>query len=119
MTDTPAPGKIIPRAFPGITPSEVEELASNCTVSSYPAGAVLCREDQIERTFYMILEGEAEVSKVVNDSESRYLMTLGAGDFFGEMALIHNAPRAATVAARTPLVVLELDQTGFNQVLHH
>jgi signal transduction histidine kinase len=118
MTDTPAPAKIIPRAFPGITPSEVEELASKCTVNSYPAGAVLCREDQIERTFYMILEGEAEVSKVVNDSESRYLMTLGAGDFFGEMALIHNAPRAATVAARTPLVVLELDETGFNQVLH-
>ncbi len=119
MTNTRAPGRIIPRAFPGITPSEVEELVSKCKINSYPAGAVLCHEDQIERTFYMILEGEAEVSKVVNNRESRYLKTLTVGDFFGEMALIHNAPRAATVAARTPLVVLELDKTSFDQVLQN
>ena len=119
MTDTRAPEKIVPRAFPGITPSEVEELISKCRISSYPAGAILCREDHVERTFYMILEGEAEVSQVVSDSESRHLKPLGVGDFFGEMALIHNGPRAATVTARTPLVVLELDQAGFNQVLQH
>jgi signal transduction histidine kinase len=117
MTSTRAPSRIIPRAFPGITPPEVEELISKCKINSYPAGTVLCRENQIERTFYMILDGEAEVSKVINNSESRLLKTLGVGDFFGEMALIHNAPRAATVTTKTPLVVLELDQTGFNQVL--
>ncbi len=49
---------------------------------------------------------------------SRLLKTLGAGDFFGEMALIHNAPRAATVAAKTPLVVLELNKQSFDRVLH-
>lgn len=119
MTNTRAPGRIIPRAFPGITPSEVEELIANCRINTYPAGTVLCHENQVERVFYMILEGEAEVSKAVSASESRLLKTLDVGDFFGEMALIHNAPRAATVAARSRLVVLELDQSGFNQVLQH
>ncbi len=119
MTNTRAPGRIIPRAFPGITPSEVEELIARCKINSYPAGAVLCHENKVERTFYMILEGEVQVSKSVNAMESRLLKTLTVGDFFGEMALIQNAPRAATVAACTPLVVLELDQEGFNQVLEH
>ncbi len=119
MTNTRAPARIIPRAFPGITPSEVEELISKCKINSYPAGTVLCHENQVERTFYMILEGEAEVSKVVNNTQTRLFKTLTVGDFFGEMALIHNAPRAATVAARTQLVVLELDEAGFDQVLQH
>ncbi len=117
MTTTRAPSHIIPRAFPGITPDEVQELISSSKVNSYPAGTILCHENVLEYVFYMILDGEAEVSKVVNNTETRLLKTLGAGDFFGEMALIHNAPRAATVAAKTPLVVLELDKDNFDRVL--
>ncbi len=118
MTNTRAPSRVIPRAFPGITPAEAEDLISRCKINTYSAGTILCHENQIEHTFYMILEGEAQVSKVINNSEVRLLKTLSAGDFFGEMGLIHNAPRAATVAAKTSLVVLELDQAGFEQVLH-
>ncbi len=117
MTNTRAPARILPRAFPGITPDEVQEMVSLCRVNSYPAGAVLCRENMLEHTFYMILDGEAEVTKVINEREARLLKILGAGEFFGEMALIHNAPRAATVTARTPLVVLELDKASFDRVL--
>lgn len=117
MTTRRAPSKIIPRAFPGITVDEVEELVSHSRVRQYPAGAVLCREDQVETTFYMILEGEVEVTKEINKSEARLLTTLRPGDFFGEMGLIHNAPRAATVTARTDLVVLELDKEAFDRVL--
>ena len=67
----------------------------------------------------MILEGEAEVTKIINNNEVRLLKTLGPGDFFGEMALIHNAPRAATVAAKTALTTLELDKNAFDRVLHN
>jgi signal transduction histidine kinase len=80
---------------------------------------VLCRENAIEHTFYMILEGDVRVSKLVNAAENRLLQTLGPGDFFGEMALIHNAPRAATVTATTPVVVLELDKKSFDRVLQN
>lgn len=119
MTTLRTPARIIPRAFPGIKPDEVREIIVNSQIKSYPAGSVLCREDAIEHTFYMILEGEFEVTKTINNAEKRLLKTLLAGDFFGEMALIHNAPRAATVESLTPAVVLELDKQGFDRVLKH
>jgi signal transduction histidine kinase len=119
MTTLRTPARIIPRAFPGIRPDEVQEIIVNSQIKSYPAETVLCREDAIEYTFYMILEGDFEVTKTINNSEMRLLKTLGAGDFFGEMALIHNAPRAATVKALTHAVVLELDKEGFDRVLKH
>jgi signal transduction histidine kinase len=119
MTTQRAPAKIIPRAFPGITPNEVQELIENSRIRNYPAGTTLCHENAVEQTFYMILEGDFEVSKVINNSERRLLKSLTAGDFFGEMALIHNAPRAATVVCKTDVVVLELDKDGFDRVLKH
>lgn len=118
MTTLRAPSKIIPRAFPGIKPGEIEELITNSQVHTYARGAILCRENEVEDRFYMILEGDVEVTKVINNTEARLLKTLGPGDFFGEMALIHNAPRAATVTAKTALTTLELDKTGFDRVLH-
>jgi signal transduction histidine kinase len=118
MTTSRAPSRIIPRAFPGIKPDEIEELISNSQVHSYAPGDVLCHENALEDRFYMILEGEVEVTKVINNSEVRVLKLLKPGDFFGEMALIHNAPRAATVTARSPLTTLELDKAGFERVLH-
>ncbi len=117
MTTRRAPSRVIPRAFPGIRPDEIEELIANSQVRSYVPGAVLCRENEIEDRFYMILEGEVEVSKNINNIDSRLLKTLAPGDFFGEMALIHNAPRAATVTAKTELTTLELDKSAFDRVL--
>jgi signal transduction histidine kinase len=117
MTSMRTPARIIPRAFPGIKAEEVQEIIMNSSIKSYSPGTVVCKEDAIESTFYMILEGDFEVSKLINNRETRLLKTLTAGDFFGEMALIHNAPRAATVSAKTNVVVLELNKEGFNRVL--
>ena len=117
MTNNRTPSRIIPRAFPGIKPDEIEELIVNSKVRSYSPGAVLCQENAIEDKFYMILEGDVEVRKVINNAESRLLKTLTAGDFFGEMALIHNAPRAATVTAKTAITTLELEKNAFDRVL--
>ena len=119
MTTRRAPSKIIPRAFPGIKPNEIEELIANSQVHSYAPGSILCRENAVEDRFYMILEGEVEVTKIINNVETRRLNLLGPGDFFGEMALIHNAPRAATVTAKSPLTALELDKAGFDRVLRN
>ena len=117
MTTRRAPSKIIPRAFPGIKPNEIEELIAYSKVRAYPPASVLCHENATEDRFYMILEGEVEVTKIINNNETRLLKTLGPGDFFGEMALIHNAPRAATVTAKSALTTLELDKTAFDVVL--
>lgn len=117
MTTIRTPARVIPRAFPGIKPDEIQEIIANSRIKSYPAETTLCQEDALENTFYMILEGDFEVTKTINNREKRLLKTLTAGDFFGEMALIHNAPRAATVKSVTNAVVLELDKDGFDRVL--
>ena len=113
------PAKIIPHAFPGIKPDEVQEIIANSRIKTYPPGTAVCKEGAIEHTFYMILEGDFEVTKTINNSKRRYLKTLTAGDFFGEMALIHSAPRAATVISTTDAILLELDDEGFDRVLKH
>lgn len=119
MTSTRTPSRIIPRAFPGIKPAEIEEVIASSNVRSYAPGTVLCYENEVEGRFYMILEGEVEVTKVINNTDKRLLKTLGPGDFFGEMALIHNAPRAATVTAKSALTTLELEKAAFDRVLHN
>lgn len=119
MTTRRAPSRIIPRAFPGIRPDEIEALIAHSSIHTYEPGTTICRENAIEDRFYMILDGEAEVTKNINNNEARLLKTLSPGDFFGEMALIHNAPRAATVTVKTTLTTLELDKAAFNQVLHN
>ncbi|HMV96416.1 MAG TPA: ATP-binding protein [Anaerolineales bacterium] len=119
MTNTRTPAKIIPRAFPGIKPEEVQEIIINSRIQSYPPETIICRENEVENTFYMVLEGDFEVFKVINNTEIRILKALTAGDFFGEMALIHNAPRAATVKTKTNVIVLELNKEGFDRVLKH
>jgi signal transduction histidine kinase len=119
MTTQRAPSRIIPRAFPGIKPNEIEDLIANSRVCSYTPGTILCRENAVEDRFYMILEGEAEVTKTINNTEERLLKTLSPGDFFGEMALIHNAPRAATVTVKTAMTTLELDKAAFNRALQN
>jgi signal transduction histidine kinase len=119
MTTRRAPSRIIPRAFPGIRPDEIEALIAHSSIHTYEPGTILCRENSVEDRFYMILEGEAIVTKSINNTDVRLLKTLCPGDFFGEMALIHNAPRAATVTVKTTLTALELDKAAFNQVLHN
>ncbi len=96
-----------------------DKIIANSRIKTYPSRTIICNEDAIEHTFYMILEGDVEVTKTINNTAKRILKTLSTGDFFGEMALIHNAPRAATVEALTDLIVLELDKEGFDLILKH
>ncbi len=112
-----SPLEVLDRAFPGIGRQDANELISNGKVCDYPAGAVLCREGAFETTFYILLKGEVVVTKWINDAEERILKRLGAGDFFGEMAIINNAPRAATVSATTPTSVLEITKDTFDKFL--
>lgn len=113
----PSPKEIIPRAFPGISQLEIDELVSRSQVRTYPPGTILCHEGAIESKFYILLEGRVDVSKMLNNVEQKQLKSLEAGDFFGEMALIHNAPRAASVITSSHTSVMEIDKDNFNRVL--
>ena len=117
MTHNISPLQVLQRAFPGIPTDEAEMMISSGKVHSYPPNTVLCREGAIENTFYIILEGEVQVAKLLNELETRFLKHLKGGDFFGEMALIHNAPRAATVITTAPCTILEINKEAFSKLL--
>jgi len=117
MTHNISPRQVLQRAFPGIPTEEAESMISSGKVHSYPPNTVLCREGAVENTFYIILEGEVQVTKLLNELETRFLKHLKEGDFFGEMALIHNAPRAATVVTTAPCTILEINKDAFSKLL--
>ncbi|NUM43265.1 MAG: cyclic nucleotide-binding domain-containing protein [Anaerolineales bacterium] len=107
----------IQTAFPDISDHEASQLIAIGEVRAYPPDTVLCREGNIEDTFYLILEGEVLVSKIINQIREHPVKPLQAGDFFGEYALIHDAPRTATVITSQPTTVLEIRRADFNQLL--
>jgi len=105
------------KAFPGIPENEAQKLISQGRIAHYPSGSILCLEGRVEDVFYVLLGGEVKVTKAINESDVRLLKHLNPGDFFGEMGLINNEPRAATVTTTTESAVLEIDKEGFEQVL--
>ena len=109
----------IRNAFPDISDQEASELMSIGEVRAYSPDTVLCQEGEIEDTFYIILEGEVLVSKIINQIREHPVKPLHPGDFFGEYALIHDAPRTATVITSKPTTVLEIRRTDFNHLLKH
>lgn len=117
MNTSFSPITVMQRAFPGLGANEAQRIVQAGTLMTAPADTVLCHEGAYETTFYIIMQGSVVVTKVVNDSETRMLKHLQAGDFFGEMAIIHNAPRAATVATEEITVVLVLEKDAFSNLL--
>lgn len=111
------PREILQHAFPDIPAREAEDMVSIGEVNQHQPGVVLCKEGAIEDSFYIILDGQVEVTKVINEEEQRLLKYLAPGEFFGEMGLIHNAPRAATVRTTHPTTVLCIHKTAFDRLL--
>ncbi len=109
--------EILHQVFPGLSKQESAELAAVAELRTYPPGTVLCREGGIEETFYIIVSGQVEVSKHIAQGERRVLHHQGAGEFFGELALVQNEPRTATVGTLEPTTVLEIDRDAFMSVL--
>lgn len=92
---------------------QLERIAALCTEVHVPAGRTLCREGEPGQEFFVVEEGEAAVT--VGGSE---VATLGAGAFFGELALLDGQARTATVTSRTDMQLLVLTAGEFSAALH-
>jgi CRP-like cAMP-binding protein len=94
--------------FSELSKDELAQLAKATEDLDVPEGRVLCREGELAQEFFVIIEGEADVTK-----GGEHLTTLKDGDFFGEIALIVDIPRTATVTAKTPLRFFVLSRQSF------
>jgi len=100
--------------FTGLSRKELLELAKVTEDLEVEEGKTLTREGQSGSEFFVIVDGEVSVTK--DGSEIR---TLGPGDFFGEIALLADTPRTATVTAKTPLRFFVLTRQAFRSLLAH
>jgi voltage-gated potassium channel len=96
--------------FQGLGAATIAEVAQLLRPSDFATGTVVIRRGQPGDCMYFIVTGEVTV-----DLKPQPLV-LGAGEFFGEMALITGEPRSATVAARTNCELLHLDLADFRHL---
>ena len=82
------------------------------TLTRYKAGEVIVRENDFGETAYVIADGQVEVSKEL-DGQNVHLAYLGVGETFGEMSMIDEKPRSATVTAVTDTLVSEMRRDDF------
>jgi signal transduction histidine kinase len=103
--------------FFGLAEEDLEDLTEAAIMRSFPAGAVICEEGKSGDTFYIVVEGYVEVFKQLDDESERHLNNIDAGGFFGEMAILQEGPRTATVRAVEPVIALEIGRDPFLRVL--
>jgi MFS family permease/antitoxin (DNA-binding transcriptional repressor) of toxin-antitoxin stability system len=86
----------------------IEAVASRLRHVEVPPGAVIMRKGEPGNRFYVIADGEVEVTR-----DGRPVARLGPGAYFGEIALLRDVPRTATVTATTPTTLLVLERADF------
>ena len=87
-------------------------LARHADEVDYKPGRDLVKEGSAGREFFLIVEGSADVRR-----KGRKIDTLGRGDFLGEIALLTDRPRNATVTTSSPVQALVLTKQRFRQLL--
>jgi CRP-like cAMP-binding protein len=103
--------KVVP-LFAGLTPQQLRRVAAVGRLKLFRAGATIVRLGEPGDTFYVILDGNALVVR-----EAGRPLKLRPGDFFGELALIENAPRSADVIATADVTALTIGHTAFKRLL--
>jgi CRP-like cAMP-binding protein len=93
---------------------DLSEIAGIADEIDLREGKELTKEGRPGREFFVLIEGEADVKK-----GSRRINTLGPGDFFGEIALVTQRPRTATVVTTAPVRALVITDRSFRSLLEH
>lgn len=98
--------------FEGLSKRQLRRVAKLARIRRFAAGSAVVRAGDAGRTFYVLLDGNARV--VRPGARSR---RLEPGDYFGEMALLDDAPRSADVVADGEVLALTIDRPGFAKLL--
>jgi CRP-like cAMP-binding protein len=98
--------------FEGLSRRELVQLERVCEDLEVEQGTVLCREGEVGREFFVLVDGKVQVAR-----KGRRVVTLTGGDFLGEIALLTELPRTATATAETPVRLFVLTPREFHAVL--
>ncbi|UKK02019.2 CAMP-dependent protein kinase regulatory subunit [Theileria orientalis] len=103
--------------FSAVSSGGLDVLVKAFDFKTANPGDILVKQGDDGDKLYLIESGTAEVTRSSKLSGDELLTTLKDGDYFGELALMYNAPRAATVTAKTEMRLWTLDRTTFNYVV--
>ena len=98
--------------FANLSRKQLGKIAEHGWVSPFPAGKVLCAEGRSGDNFFVLLEGLALAHR-----KGKKIRTLKPGDYFGEVALLDNAERTATVTTIGPVRCFMLGRSDFRAAL--
>jgi CRP/FNR family cyclic AMP-dependent transcriptional regulator len=98
--------------FAGLSKSDLRKVGSLASRVNIPTGSKLAHQGKVGREFLVVLDGTVDV---LIDGE--VVATCGAGEFFGEIALLEHGERTATVVATTDVVVDVINQAEFSTLL--
>ena len=98
--------------FADLSKKELAELATHAEDMEVAEGQAIVREGENGHEFFVILDGEIEVS-----AGGKVVATRGGGDFVGEIALLEETKRTATVTAKSPLHVMVLTRQDFRRLV--
>ncbi|KAJ4372990.1 hypothetical protein N0V83_003281 [Neocucurbitaria cava] len=97
-----------------LTPYERSKIADALETKKYPPGTTIIQEGDVGESFFLLESGEAQVFKRGIDNAVKQYKK---GDYFGELALLNDAPRAASVISETEVKVATLGKNGFQRLL--
>ncbi len=96
-------------ALSHLAPAQLQALQEHMARTAVASGDVVFHEGEPGDCFYLVEEGQVDVAR----GQERVAI-LGAGDSFGETALLDDRPRNATVRAMTPVTLYSMDRAGFD-----
>jgi CRP-like cAMP-binding protein len=103
--------------FARLSKRDLRQLVALGIQRTYPAGAQLIEQGRPSAGLFLVLRGRLAVTQWQTDASLRELATLGTGAMVGEMALVHDLPRAATVTAIEPTHVFMIPVFDFRMAL--
>jgi CRP/FNR family cyclic AMP-dependent transcriptional regulator len=98
--------------FEGLSKDQLSDLAKVTEDLDFAAGKVFCSQGEVGSDFFVLMEGEAEAIR-----DGVKVATFGPGDFFGEVALVEDVPRTATVTAASPVRCFVVHRGRFLRLL--
>jgi len=110
--------KVLPQSFlfAHLEKEQTTIIVDAMVERSVEANERLIKEGDDGDVMYVIESGSFDCIKMIN-GEEQVVKKCGPGDFFGELALLYNTPRAASVEARDPAVLWQLDRETFNHIV--
>lgn len=111
--------RLLRQAFGDISEETALQLAQVAREQSFAPGDVLLRQNEQGREFYIIVEGQVAVIRHLASPDAQTLACRGVGDIIGEMSLLDDAPRFASIHALTVVRALVFDEKAFHALLKH